>query len=165
MKKNSIWMFVLLMLITTIVSCESLFMDETKLTDTVNSDFLRDEQNPEAKFWGTWIYSDKNYGQAANERGEDIPPDLKIEIAFIFRTDGTGTYSIKASNNDIVNEEQQEFIWYIDTSYDKRVYAVMRDNTAESYTLLYENELFLTMNTTDVGTMFFAKKQQGEIQQ
>jgi hypothetical protein len=41
----------------------------------------------------------------------------------------------------------------------------MQDNTAESYTLFYENELFLTMNDKDMGTLFFARKPQESIEQ
>ncbi len=159
MKKTFIWIFVLLLLVATIVSCESLFMDEKESTTTVDYEYLIDEQNPEAKFLGTWIYSDKNYGQAAIERGEDFPPDLRIEIVFTFRPGGTGTYYIKASNSDIVNEKKQEFLWSLDSTSPTWVLVVVRDNSATNFNLRYESAFFLAMNDIDLGKMYFAKQQ------
>lgn len=168
MKKSIIRILIFLLLVTTLVSCETLSTDSTTPQDTTNSydNSSKQQQSPETKFLGTWEYSDKKFGETAKKLGiKGWPSDSRYEFAFSFRPDGTGTLSRITSAYGSETEEKQEFIWYIDTSYDKRVWAIMQDNTAESYNLLYKNELFLTMNTTDLGTMFFAKKQQGLIEQ
>jgi len=166
MKKSHIQIFLLLLLVTMFVSCETLALEGDSSSISTSGYSAKQKENPESKFLGTWMYSDKNFYETAIKLGiKDVPLDARFELAFSFRLNGKGTMSKIASAYDSETEEKQEFIWYIDTSYDKRVYAVMQDNTAESYALLYENDLFLTMNTTDLGTMFFAKKQQGEIQQ
>jgi hypothetical protein len=107
------------------------------------------------------VYSDKNVYETAIELGiKDVPVDSRFELSFSFGLDGKGTLSKIAFAYGSKNEEKQEFIWYIDTLFDNRVWAIMQDNTAERYTLFYENELFLTMKDKDMGTMFFARKQQ-----
>ena len=162
MKKALIRMLVLLLLVATLVSCETLPTDSTTTPDTTNSydNSPIQQQSPETKFLGTWEYSDKNFGETAKKLGlKGWPSDSKFELAFSFWPDGTGTFSRTISSNGRENEEQQEFVWYYDTSYNKRVWAVMQDNTAESYNLLYENELFLTMSDKDFGKMYFAKQQ------
>lgn len=164
MKKALIRMLILLLLGTTLVSCETLPTDSTTSPDTTNSydNSPKQQQSPETKFLGTWVYSDKNFGETAKKLGlKGWPSDSKFELAFSFRPDGTGTFSRTTSAYGSETEEKQEFIWYYDTSYAKRVWAIMQDNTAESYTMLYENELFLTKNDQDMGMMFFAKQQQG----
>lgn len=168
MKKSIIRILIFLLLVTTLVSCETLSTDSTTPQDTTNSydNSSKQQQSPESKFIGTWVYSDKNFYETAIKLGiEDVPVDSRFELAFSFGLDGKGTLSKIAFAYGSRNEEKQDFIWYVDASYDKRVWAIMQDNTAESYNLLYKNELFLTMNTTDLGTMFFAKKQQGLIEQ
>jgi len=171
MKKAHIMVVSLILIVTMLVSCETLALEDNQ-TSSGTSDYsakqeenpAKQEENPESKFIGTWVYSDKNFGETAQKLGlKGWPSDSRHELSFSFRPNGTGTLSRITSAYGSDTEEKQEFIWYIDTLYDKRVYAIMEDNTAENYSLLYENELFLTMNTTDLGTMFFAKKQQKEI--
>ena len=166
MKKTHILIITLILFVAMFVSCETLALEGNGSSTSTNGYSAKQKENPESKFIGTWVYSDKNFGETTKKLGiKGWPSDSRYEFSLSFGLDGTGTLSRITSAYGSETEEKQEFIWYIDTSYDKRVYAVMRDNTAESYTLLYENDLFLTMNTTDLGTMFFAKKQQGEIQQ
>ncbi len=166
--KQILRILVLLLLVPMLASCETLFLEEASSsgTDSKYNNSQQEKQNDEEKFLGTWVYSDKNFGETAKKLDlKGWSSDSKLELAFSFRPDNTGTFSRITSSNGMVNEEQQEFIWYYDTSYLRRVWAVMQDNTAESYTLLYENELFLTINSTDLGTMFFAKQQQEAIEQ
>lgn len=166
MKKVHIQIVSLVLIVIMFASCETLALEGDESSTITSGSFTKQEESPESKFLGTWVYSDKNFGETTKKLGiKGWPLDSRFELAFSFGLNGTGTLSRITSAYGSETEEKQEFIWYIDTSYDKRVYAVMRDNTAESYTLLYENDLFLTMNDKDLGTMFFAKKQQGEIQQ
>jgi hypothetical protein len=168
MKTTLIRMLVLLLLVATLVSCETLMSDGIESPATTNdyNNSPEQQESPDTKFIGTWVYSDKNFSETAKKLGfEGWPSDSKLELAFSFRPDGTGTFTRTTSFGGKDTENQQEFIWYYDTSYFRQVWAIIKDNTAESYNLLYENELFLTMNTTDLGTMFFAKKQQGLIEQ
>lgn len=164
MKKAYILIVSLILIGTMLVSCETLALEDNQTSSGTSSYSEKQEENHESKFIGTWVYSDKNFGETAQKLGlKGWPPDSRHELSFSFRPNGEGTLSRITSAYGSDTEEKQQFIWYIDMLYDKRVYAVMQENTAESYTLLYENELFLTMNTTDLGTMFFARKQQGEI--
>ena len=168
MKNTLIRMLILFLLVATLVSCETLMSDGTRSSDTTSdyNNSPKQQESPDTKFIGTWVYSDKNFSETAKKLGfEGWPSDSRYEFAFSFRPDGTGTLSRITSAYGSETEEKQEFIWYYDTSYLRRVWVVIKDNTAESYNLLYENELFLTMNTTDLGTMFFAKKQIGLIEQ
>lgn len=159
-------MVTLLLLAAIFISCESLALEGNESSNGTSGYSAKQKKDLEAKFIGTWVYSDKNFGETTKKLGiKGWPSDSRYESSFSFGSNGTGTLSRITSAYGSATEEKQEFIWYIDSSYDKRVYAVMQDNTAESYALLYENELFLTMNTNDLGTMFFAKKQQGKIQQ
>lgn len=162
MKKAIIRMLVLLLLVGTFISCETLSDDKTKLPIASNSDFNSPKQLESfvTKFIGTWVYSDKNFSRTASILGEeDWPTDLKVEIAFSFRSDATGTFSVKYTSNDIQHEEQQEFIWSCDSLFPSWVLVVMRDNTADSYNLYYENALFLSMDDKDLGKVYFPKLQ------
>jgi hypothetical protein len=117
-------------------------------------------QNPEEKFLGTWIYSDTNFSETAKKMGaEDWPADVSVEYSFSFRSDATGTFSEKYFANGIVHEEQQEFLWSLDSISPRWILVVMQDNTATNFKLLYESALFLSMNDMDLGTMYFAKQQ------
>jgi hypothetical protein len=166
MKKTCIQIVSLVILVAMLVSCETLALEDNASSTGTSGYSAKQKESPEAKFLGTWVFSDKNFGETAKELGiEGLPSDLRFELAFSFRPNGTGSLSKIASAYGSETEEKQEFIWYIDTLYDNRVWAIMQDNTAETYALLYENELFLTMNDKDMGTMFFAKQQQGAIEQ
>jgi len=166
MKKHHLLIVVLVLFIAIFVSCETLALEGNESATGTSGYSAKQKKGPEAKFLGTWVYSDKNFGETTKKLGiKGWPSDSRYVFSFSFGPNGTGTLSRITSAYGSETEEKQEFIWYIDTLYDKRVYAVMQDNTAESYALLYENELFLTMNSTDLGTMFFAKQQQDAIGQ
>ena len=162
MKKALIRMLVLLLLVATLVSCETLPTDSTTTPDTTNSydNSPIQHQSLESKFVGTWIYTDTNFSKTASMLGEkDWPSDSKVELAFSFLSDSTGTYSVKITANDEVHEVRREFIWSCDSLYPSWVLAVMRDNTAESYNLHYENALFLSMDDKDLGKIYFVKQE------
>ncbi len=166
MKKPYIQIIFLVLLVAMFVSCETLALEGNESSTGTSGYSAKQKEKLESKFKGTWVYTDKNFGETAKELGlKGWPSDSRFELAFSFGLDGKGTLSVITSAYGNETEEKQDFIWYIDTVFDKRVYAVMQDNTAERYTLFYENELFLTMKDKDMGTMFFARKQQGEIQQ
>jgi hypothetical protein len=58
-----------------------------------------------------------------------------------------------------VHEEQQEFLWSLDSISPQWILVVMRENTAINFNLLYESALFLSMNDMDLGMIYFAKQQ------
>jgi len=162
MKKALIQMLVLLILVATLVSCETLSTDSTTSPDTTNSYDTppKQQQSLESKFMDTWVYIDTNFSKSASMLGfEDWPSDSKVELAFSFLSDSAGTYSVKITANDEVQEVQREFIWSCDSLYPSWVLAVMRDNTAESYNLYYENALFLSMDDKDLGKIYFVKQE------
>ena len=160
MKKPCIRIIFLVLFVAMLASCETLALEGSESSTGTSGHSAKQKENPESKFIGTWVYSDKNFYETAIKLGiEDVPEDSRLELAFSFGLDGKGTLSKIAFAYGSKNEEKQDFIWYVDASYENRVYTVMQDNTAESYALLYENELFLTMNDKDAGTLFFAKKQ------
>jgi hypothetical protein len=160
MKKPYIQIIFLVLLVAMFVSCETLALEGNESSTGTSGYSAKQKENPESKFIGTWVYSDKNFYETAIKLGiEDVPVDSRFELAFSFGLDGKGTLSKIAFAYGSKNEEKQDFVWYIDTFYDNQVWAIMQDNTAERYTLLYENELFLTMNDKDAGTLFFARKQ------
>jgi hypothetical protein len=158
MKKVLIRMLILSLLVAMLISCETLLSDimhSSTATDDTDTP-LTQSQNPEEKFVGTWVYSDKNFSNV----DEDLPSDLSVEFTFSFRSNATGTFSGKYFTNDIVNEEQQEFLWSCDSISSSWVLVVMQDNTATNFMLLYESVLFLSMNDPDLGKMYFAKQQE-----
>jgi hypothetical protein len=166
MKKPYIQIIFLVLFVAMFVSCETLALEGNESSTGTSGYSAKQKENPEAKFLGTWVYSDKNFGETAKKLGmKGWPSDSRLELAFSFGLESKGTLSKITSAYGSETEEKQDFIWYIDTFYDNQVWAIMQDNTAERYALLYENELFLTMNDKDVGTLFLARKQQGEIQQ
>ena len=166
MKKPYIRIIVLVLFVAMLVSCESLALEGNESSNGTSGYSAKQKEKLESKFIGTWVYTDKNFGETAKNLGlKGWPSDSRFELAFSFGLDSKGTLSKITSAYGSETEEKQDFIWYIDTLFDKRVYAVMQDNTAESYTLFYENELFLTMKDKDMGTLFFARKQQESIEQ
>ena len=166
MKKPYIRIIFLVLFVAMLVSCETLALEGNESSNGTSGYSAKQKEKLESKFIGTWVYTDKNFGETAKKLGiKGWPSDSRFELAFSFGLDSKGTLSKITSAYGSETEEKQDFIWYIDTLFDKRVYAVMQDNTAESYTLFYENELFLTMNDKDMGTLFFARKQQESIEQ
>jgi hypothetical protein len=162
MKTAIVRMLVFSLLVATLISCETLSTDISEspiVTDDENT-HVEQSQNPEAKFLGTWIYSDKNFSETAKKMGaEDWPADVSVEYSFSFRSDATGTFTEKYFTNDIVHEEQQEFLWSLDSISPQWILVVMRENTAINFNLLYESALFLSMNDMDLGMIYFAKQQ------
>ncbi len=165
MKKTCIQIVSLVILVAMLVSCETLALEDNASSTGTSGYSAKQKESPEAKFLGTWVYSDKNYGQAANLRGEDLPTDLSVEYAFSFRPDATGTFFTNFHSNDIEHEEQQEFLWSLDPIASSWVIVVMRDNTAQNFSMHYVSPLFLSMNDVDLGKIFFAKKPQGAVEQ
>lgn len=164
MKKPHIQIVVFILLVGLFVSCETLALEGDESSSSIIGNSAKQKESPEAKFLGIWVFSDKNFGMTTKELGiEGWPSDLSFKLAFSFGPNSTGTLSIIAAAYGTEIEEEREFFWYVDSIYNKLVNVVMKDNTAESYALLYENELFLTMNDKDIGTLFFAKKQQETI--
>jgi len=181
MKNHLSRIFAILLLFTLLVSCETLMSNtpSTEAATTSNASALMDspieegQSNPqeitsstqldnipphELKYLGTWKYSNKNFGAKMEEiYKEKVSMQVTFELTLTFHQDHTGVLSTVAFTTDDRFEEYKDVIWS-GSPYGYSVFVATRDNTAEHFTMSYENEIFLSMTDKDLGTMYFAKQ-------
>ena len=173
-------MFAIVLLLTLLVSCETLMSNTPSAepaTATGNTSILvdspieGDQSNPqettssnplesispyEQKFLGTWKYSNKNFGSKLEEiLKEKVSMPVTLELTLTFHPDHTGVLSTVGFTTDDRVEEYKDVIWSGSTF---SVFVATRDNTAEHFTMSYENEIFLSTTDKNLGTMYFAKQ-------
>ena len=157
MKKFSIIILSLVISVLIFTSCETLFSDNN--TESSGSYLRSSKESPENKFFGTWVYTNKDYGWEAFKRGEDLPIDMEVEFSFSFHTGGTGMHLAKYHSSAYNNDYEDEFLWSVSPISEDVVIIVMAENTSINYRMIYETSKFLIMNDRDFGRMHFVKQE------
>ena len=94
MKKTHIPIITLILFVAMLVSCETLALEGKGSSTSTNGYSAKQKENPESKFIGTWVYSDKNFGETTKKLGiKGWPSDSRYEFSLSFGLDGTGTLS------------------------------------------------------------------------
>jgi hypothetical protein len=182
MKTHFSRMFAIVLLLTLLVSCETLMSntpsaepatatgntsilvdspiegDQSNPQETTSSNPLESIPSYDLKYLGTWTYSNKNFGSKMEEiYKEKVSMPVTFELTLTFHPDHTGVLSTVAFTTDDRFDEDTDVIWS-GSPYGGSVFVATRDNTAEHFTMWYENEIFLSMTDKDLGTMYFAKQ-------
>lgn len=180
----------LFLLVTLLISCETLFMksdpagDTEKIaryetinlgdTDGKETDLQPEPANassynssmqsiePEEKFIGTWIYTDKNYTRRSLSVFNDYnwSSGSQVWLSFTFMQDGLGVKETLITYKGTVMVEREEFVWSLESGSTNFVRAVVIDNSADKYRFKYESSSMLSINEMVIGSFYFVKQRE-----
>ncbi|MCK9524215.1 MAG: hypothetical protein M0R76_14425 [Proteobacteria bacterium] len=129
--------------------------DKTKDTSSASLESL---QSHDRRFLGTWKYSNMSFGAKLEEIfAQEMPMPVTFELSLTFFPDHTGFLTIGASTPEDTLEGPIDIVWS-SSSYSNTVLVALKNNTAVHFSIWYENEVFLSANDQNLGIMYFAKQ-------